>query len=453
MRVGCLVVLLALTLLPGVSAKDLQPVTVVDLFQDIDVQDLVFTTSCGDLPNANSQFIPGPDNRSFQFREGQAPATQLQFEGRSAYVGCGSAAFTAAVPTGTDHLHVRFIADRVVNAQMPDFTVNFTQELHIAFDGGPSLVQSYFQASDFTQPPTAFDPPAVPVPDGARQVVVTWTFKDHGAPNQVRLVSEFTGAPSPVSAQTMNVTVTAPQIEFSGPAVLGTVRQAHRVIEDKESQQTRVAIDVQPELMQAFQVNLRVEVDETLRLVEVITPNGTHLRQFSSNPLAGTPGFRAYSPEGGVPLVEPRIDFYRATLPGQIVAAHGAGTYTFVFAREVPLDGPFELLLVVFLVLALPLLMGTRALVGVWAFRREAFGLYKKSSSALLLGVLLTLAYYLAFVIQLLQQGQYQVMAHWPVTSRGLLLYVNVLLAVAALAAFGIVGRYLAGITRPAADL
>lgn len=445
-------------LVPSVSAEDLQPVTVVDLFEDIDLNRIVFVTGCGQQGNTAAEFVVDAANRTFRFYEG-TPQSSFVTTSRYAFVGCATATYSASLPSGTDHIHVRFAADRFINAQIPDLTHSFTQSLLVSFDGGAPVVLDYFVASSPSQPPTNFDPAPFAVPPEAKQVTLQWLFRDAGTANGTRnLVNEINGRAgtdlaNPVSFHALSAAISLPQVEFSGPAIPGQVHYAQRVIEDKESQQTRVGIAVQPGLVQAFQVNLRVEVDETLRLVEVITPNGTHLRQFTSNPLAGTPGFRPYGPDGDRPLVEPRIDFYRATLPGELVAAHGAGTYTFVFAREVPLDAPFELLLVVFLVLALPFLMGARALWGIRAFRNEAFGLYKKSATALLAGVILVLAYYLAFVVQMLQQGQHLVMAHWPMASRGLLLYLNVLLAVAALAAFGLVGRRLHDITRPAQDL
>ncbi|MEK6976385.1 MAG: hypothetical protein AABY18_08595 [Candidatus Thermoplasmatota archaeon] len=447
---GAIGLLALIVLAPAANAKDTPPVTVVDLFHDVGMGELQFETSCDQVPNAISEFVVDEANRTFRFLEGQAASPQFDLEGRIAYVGCGLARFQADLPEGTDHVHVRFAADRTIDAQASDLTYNFTQVLRVAFDGGQATSMAYYGGQDSTQALTAFDPPAIKVPSGARGLTVEWYFRDQGSMNGLRIVSNVTGAPNPASTHALSASVAAPVIEYSGHPLPGTVSHRTRVIEDKESLQTRVRMTVDEDLLEGFHVNLRAEVDQSLHLVAVVAPNGTRLAQFTSNPLAGTAGFQPYGPAGTIPLVEPRIDFYRATLPGEAVAAYGPGTYTFIFAKDIPLDAPTPLIALALLVLALPFVMGVRALYGVQSFRREAFGLYKKAATGLLAGVLLVLAYYLAFVIQILLQSQHILMAHWPVTARSALLYVNVGLAIAGLAAFGLVGRRLHDITRPA---
>lgn len=456
---SALLLALALTAFAApAEARQTPPVTVLDLFQDMPVAGgMAFIGGCGADASTNGQFVLDEGNASFQFVEGRTPDPSgvAPSEGGRYFASCGTARFDADIPAGTHHVHVRFTGDRFINEHVSELSHNFTQTLAVSFDGGEPALLDYFSPADASRPPAAFDPPSYLVPDGAQRVTVEWRFKDHGSMNALRLVTGGangvlgTDVSNPYSAHTVNATVRAPVIEFSGAPLPGAVSLASRVVGEREERQTRVQVVAEASTLARFAVNLRVEADPDLALAYVLTPDGRRLDEFTSNPLAGTPGFQPYNPRGLMPVVEPRADFYRATLPGEAVASHGAGTYTFVFAQTVPLDANPALLVLALLIMLVPFAIGAWTLRDVQSFRREAFGLYRKAATGLVAGVALVLAYYLAFVVQSMLQSEHVLMAYWPATGRGLVLLAHVLLATAALLAFGVSGRRLHNITRP----
>lgn len=107
------------------------------------------------------------------------------------------------------------------------------------------------------------------------------------------------------------------------------------------------------------------------------------------------------------------------------------------------------LLIFAWVVMLFPYLMGLFTIIDIDRFRRSAFGLYSTSSGALIVAILLALAYYALVLAHNLRGGAAQAMSVWPLGLDGVFLYVQCVFVIGTVVAFRVTSMRLLNIITP----
>lgn len=442
-RMHRLAVLVALIALAGTaSAQDVaSPVTSVayDLFEPVSVQGLQLEQGgCG-----AGRFHVGPD--SFTFDEGQAEAGQPP-PGYTA-AGCGEAGLAIKVPFGTDHLHVRFEADRRIDtAPTSPFVspVNFTQELWLLDGEGKTLYAvPYYHPTDPASPARSIAVPSLFLPVGLEEATLVWRFEDSAF-----LLAPGAPASNPMSGRAVSATVSGISLEFSGvPAAgatvtLGSERQGTSLL-----RVATVDVPVPPTAALAGpngSMDLWVRLDPAYTFRGVAAPDGTLLEATVTRLSEGPQGW-----DRSRLLVERTDRRLQVTVPGELLEAHGPGTYRLAFDAPGGANARPALIPVAIALLLTPVPFAIVAFRKAGTFAHEAFGHYRKSAQRLRLGVVLVGLYYAAVVASAFVGDRLDAMATIPMRAEAFLLYLQVAIAILAFTTLWLVAREMYLITQP----
>lgn len=436
-------IFLLLPLASGITLPGALQEVNLDLFKEVQMSELVFTGGCGARTindGLDGQFLSNTEDRWFRFTEGNYTVGGQPVFGGEIRTNCGTATLTAIVPPGTHHIHIRFDADRRLTGPA-GLDQNFTQTVTVRTPAGVELGRyAYFATSQGAQERQSFEMPTVVLGTAPGQIVIEWYFEDLGAGIQQ-------GFPNPLSGTEFSATVWEPEVEFSGAtAAIVSAHDGSRRQGSDLLREMKVGVEVPSTLLQSYAPNLRIRADAGFEWESVRLSNGTLItasRSFSSG--------ERYSPNLGRVVVEHRNDqFLQITIPGDMLQKSGPGVMEVHMVSTLP-DTPVALFIPLnALLLLAPLALGALSLMQVRAFQREAFGRFASSARNLLVAVSLVLAYYVAVVAAAYSLGWVELMSIFPLRLEAIILYVQVLLALAAFGAFYLVGRELYKITRPA---
>jgi hypothetical protein len=417
-----------------------------DLFSDLDVADLTLETACvGGVMERDEA------TAAFRFLETDEPyVTPANAPPGYFRTGCGQATLEAAVPEGTHHLHLRFWASRAVSEFRQDPVpfdissgIDFNQTVQVFFGGSstPAYEVAYFPDDATSQPDTYFDLPLVLVPNGTAALRVVWTFRDDGAFFPSTMVPGPDGGTS-VAAQVRDV-----HLEYSNIplAVTGYSLERSRVGEGLQ-RQMRASIEVPAELLEAYRVDARIRVDSTFQFTRMVDPSGGSRSTFGTRFSDGPDGFNR-----NLVLQERRTDlgYTQITIPDAMTQVHGAGVYTFIVQEFEPLDTNAGLWALAVLLLLAPFPLAVMAFVRIRRFHREAFGGFRRAASGLQVMDIAGVAFYLVVALSAFAGGRIGHMVRWPLSAEGLILYVQMLVALVAFAVLYSVAHHLDAITRP----
>ncbi len=440
---------LGLLALPVASAADEPFRTLQDTFVDVRLEDMIVAIGCAagaEQLGATVAFDAETD--SFTFREGEGAVggtVPEYYDPGPAMVQsqCATVAIELAVPAGTDHVHVRFDADRRI-AQPVSLDYHMPQELRLldavtdetiatvevfAWDEGPRDRTRHAELG-------VGEAPFFPIPGDVTKLRIEWYFEDKGQ----SFSRDGFGA---VSGQTFSATVWDPVVEFSAaPAYAQGITRSERRDGLTIHTDTRVPLDYVPG---GNATNLRVRAPLESQFSHLITPGGARLDATGSL-------FNAeYGPDARFVAIDRNSaeGYVEISIPHALLAPHGTGTYWAVFT-EVSTVAPSSTALSINAVLAaLPLALAAMAVQRIREFQREAFGGYRRTASKLMLTVGLVLAYYVVAMLGAMLAGWFVVAAAWPPTRITFLLYLQIALAMAAFWWLWLTGREMYRIIRP----
>ncbi len=436
------VLVIALLLLPAVTSQSDSPVREVAFhqFQQIWFEDLQVLTSC-----ETGGFVAEQAGLLVRFDEtidNNPVAGQSRDLDPFLTSGCATLRTPLEVPSGTDHVVVRFEASRertefneAINAGAP-----LTQDL-VVRDAGLREVQSR-AVYDPGAPGSEFQPFQFTfVGSLGGNIFLDWVFVDPGFSPQSPV--------NPASGQAFGGAIRMATLEAVEPARSAQVRSETKDIRDgtRLTTQHSVMVDVAPFSGNGSSVHVRVA--SGLDLARVIGPDGQDL----GAPATDHGGALGY--DHSEVVVGLHAEHTQAVVPQAAVERHGPGTYVFVFEKSRGLEVSTALVPVSVLLLATPLPFAVLAWIESRAFRREAFGGYARSARNLQYGVGLVFLYYAAVVASAAVGGRLDLMAVIPLPLEGVLLYVQLVLAGIAFTALWLVARelYLLVKPRPASAL
>lgn len=342
--------------------------------------------------------------------------------------GCGAATFPIDIPNGTGTVQVRFTGDRQIDGFDANVGAQLIQTVSLRYPAGNNATHEVFapDAGPADMGPIVI-PPFTAHHEGPAQVV--WYFEDRGYSGLGQ------GSPNPVSGQDFRATVTDAVVSFS------TTRPDLHTASVRDSRdgtqltkEHRVDVDL-PASEGAFSA-LHVKVAPGLDLDRVVAPDGTDL-----GPAQTYDGDGVLGQDQTYVVLELEEDGVLAMVPAPLTAAYGPGTYRFVFVERSGIEVSPALQPMSLILLATPLPFAVLAWMEARAFRKEAFGGFARSARNLQGGVVLVSLYYAAVVLSAALGGRLALMAVWPMPLEGLLLYVQVGLAVVAFTALWLVAR------------
>lgn len=441
MRRAAAVVLVCLLAPLGASSAGAQagdPVgdVVLDLFQELPVGPMDVVLEC-----ENSRVRKQVDQRSFTFAETDAaevPDPLPGFNGSGlASRGCAQVRLEVAVPPGSEHVHVRFLADRSVN-NFARTTVAFQQEVRVRTLGGDLIYSHAYFAEDATSEELTFiDAPAATLTGNPERVVVEWHFADVGS-----LQGE-----DPLSGQDYAAEVVRPQLEFSGIAVPFSQDRHGGREGTLRLDRLDVGVAVEDATPAPYRAALRVSVDDAFEFRDLITPNGQRFSDVATR----DPGASGVLGIDEKRLLQERLGGQlRITVPQALLETMGAGDYTFRFQQVAEVRTNPVLVTLSIVLLAMPMPFAAVAVYQARIFQREAFGGFRRSARNLSLAVGFVAAYYLAVVLSAFAGGRLDLMSAWPMPLEAVLLYAQVVLAGVAFIGLWLVARELYRITKPA---
>lgn len=428
---------LALLLLPPLAAaQDPAPgdvrFVVLDQFADIRVEDLALE------PCAQGTLTRDTAAQAIRFEESDAAAQPVPvFPPGYASRGCGNVTLEMPIPAAADHLHVRFHQDRSVQLfGVGDNEVTagteFNQSVQVRLDGRPAATVALFPEDSAGAQETAFELPTLR-PAGATTLRVTWRMADVGA-------VFASGFPTGTSYA---ATLSRIQVEFSGVPTSSTAELATGSSGSLQVDELQVTASVTARTP-GFRNDLRFRLQPGWEFVRVEAPDGTALDQAGTRVNAGEAGY-----DRSKPLREQALDFVQVTLSETLVAKHGDGAYTLVLRRVSPLAINEALLPVAIALLLSPLPFALVAYRRTRAYEREAFGSFRRSARYLRIALVIALLYYLVVVGSAFAGSRLGLMAVLPLSTEAILLYVQVVVAIAAFLALALVARELYRITQP----
>ncbi len=434
-----LALVLAAPAVPAVPEHGVEAI-LYDLFLPLPFGALNLTAGCG-----GGQFASDASTGWFEYDERLPQAASGTPElAPSGYfdTGCGTATALLALPPGTDHVHARFEADRgVQEMSLSAPGVHFTQQLRVGTGGDAIAVFDYFPANGTAQPMTAFDPPAFDVPAGATELILQWYFEDSGFATSQDLPSVLSG--EDYRGRVQNVTIELSGADVEGAAVGESVRRSGTF----RHTDVRVEAVVPEALLAQYAVDLRVRASTSLEFRRVIAPDGTVMEDAVTRTSPGPGGFDRQH----VLWERPDSEVLQITVPGSLLAAHGPGEYAIVLGTLGSVHAEPALVPLAVFLLALPLPFGALAMHRIRGFEKEAFGGFRRSARNLRFALFATGLYYVLVVASAFVGGRIDLMASLPIRAEAVLLYVQVLVAIAAFVTLYLVARELHLITRPRA--
>jgi hypothetical protein len=408
-----------------------------DRVEDVAPGDFTFTP-CDD----SATFVPLDDGFRFEERQaGSGTTGDPPYPGGYLAIGCGEASVPRHVPAGTPLVEVSFRGDRGVQ----EFNVEgnsvarpgreFAQEVafRTASGVGERRVQ-YMDPNERSLPEQLVILDAFQVPEATQNITLAWSFRD---------ASYFVGPtfPDVLSGQSFSATVRDVQVRYRDLSIQHTVsdhleREGRLLV-----RQTRVHVMV----AEAGAGDVHLDLGPGLAFSALRAPDGTTLTQSTNRFAAGPDGY-----DHGAVLVEQGLDgATRVTVPREMLAAHGAGGYTLSFTSVGAVHTFPWLLPLAILVLLAPLPFALLAYHHVRRFEDEAFGGFRRSARNLRVALIVAFAYYVAVVLSHFLGSRFELMAAWPLPLEAILVYVQVVIAVAAFLALYAVARELYHITVP----
>ncbi len=455
MAIGRLLLLCALAglLIPTVSAERELYWSLEDRFVDIPLDAFEVEGGCGPAgaPDVKGQIHFDEESDSFTFMEAEpaGPESPTSLgprpgDGTSRSV-CATASVTLSVPAGTEHIHVRFDADRVIR-QAVTLDYHMPQELRVIDAATDRTIEQLdiFPWDDPSHDRQRFSDlgpgasPFIAIPPGVKTIMVQWYFEDLGMSSG----SDETV----VSGQDYSATVWNPVVEFSlGPAPINGVTTDERRKGTTSFMDTIVPASYAPD---DNRTNLRIRGPLSSQFSHVVAPSGARIDDTGILP----PGAE-YGPQWGFVLIERNSaeGYAQITIPDAILATHGPGLYQAVFTAVTEAE-PFPALMAFNAGLAaLPLALAALALQRIREFQREAFGGYRRTATNLMVTLALVLAYYIITMAGAIVAGWFTVAATLPPSPGAGLMYLQVALAMAAFWWLWLTGRAMVHIVRPPA--
>lgn len=343
--------------------------------------------------------------------------------------GCGEARVPVVIPNGTDTVRVRFTGDRHIDGFDANAGAELIQTVSLRYPAGNNATHEVFAPDAGSADLGAIViPPFTAHHEGPAEVA--WYFEDRGFSGLGQ------GSPNPISGQDFSATVTDAVVSFS---TTRTDLHTASVRDSREGTQLtkehRVEVDLQAPGEGGFSA-LYVKVAPGLELGRVVAPDGTDL-----GPAQTYDGEGVLGQDQTYLVLELEEDGVLAMVPAPLTAAHGPGIYRFVFVERSGIEVSPALQPMSLILLATPLPFAVLAWMEARAFRKEAFGGFARSARNLQGGVVLVSLYYGAVLLSAALGGRLALMAVWPMPLEGLLLYVQVGLAVVAFTALWLVAR------------
>ncbi len=446
---------LAVLAIPPASGAQADFVTLEDRFVDIAMSDLVATSGCGASGVANNSLNAtvtfDEEQDSFTFSEGRfegglenLPAGLGDQAGATRAV-CATVSVVLPVPAETEHIHVRFEADRRVT-QAVTLTYHMPQQLRIVDDANGRMLYDVdvFIWDEGSRDRTRFANLGAgvlgyfPLPPGLETVRLEWFFEDEGQ-------TRDRGQDNIVSGQGFDATVWDPVAEFSSrPRVVGDAAHTQHREGLTVSKDTSIPIDYDP---QGNQTNWRVRAPLDSVFSYILTPDGQRIDR-TGNILDGG----EYGPDLDFIIVDrfSAEGYVELTIPDRVMAPTGPGEYRVVFTETTMATPERGIMAFNAALAAIPLAFAAMALQRIREFQREAFGGYRRTARNLMVTLVLVLAYYVAAMVGAVIAGWFTVAALLPPTADSVLLYLQVFLAMAAFWWLWLTGREMYRIVRPA---
>ncbi|MEA3189424.1 MAG: hypothetical protein QOD77_6 [Thermoplasmata archaeon] len=426
-------VALLLVPVPGAAQEPEVRFVVLDQFADIQVAGLGLQACTG------ASLERDLERQAVHFREEDpAPQQVPVFTPGYATRGCGNVTLEMPIPAGTDHLHVRFLQDRVISLfsvfqEEVSAGIDFEQTVQVALDGAEQPPLTLFPTNSTGAQSTIFEVPAVR-PEGAGTLRVRWSMADAG---QVFAPGFPTGSSY---ASTLEGII----VEFSGIPLAANTALRDGSGGDLQVDELRVAATVTARSEEGYRNDLRFRLAPGWEFIHVEAPGGAVLDQAGTRVAAGEVGYDRFKP-----LREQGQDYVQVTVAEPILTRHGDGQYTLVVRRVSDLDINEAMLPVAVALLLSPLPFALVAYLRTRAYEREAFGSFRRSARYLRLALVGALVYYLVVVGSAFAGSRLALMAVLPLSTEAILLYVQVLVAIAAFMALALVARELYRITQP----
>ena len=427
---------------PGAHAQAAEPVVqqaAIDITQAADLGTLGFvapSTSCGGGGNNNpgSHFSVDPAAGSFSFRE------------NSLETACAEARLNLTVPAGAEFFVLNFTADRTIQAAsdvdvsplppVRPVPYHMPQYLRILGDGGFERSYDYYDDTAGGANTTAFGSKFAIPP--LRNLTVVWHFEDQGAGANGQQQQ------SPSTGQSLNATVSG--IRIGWPllplAVSPAVNATPYKVNDVEghtwllTNQT-LRLDLPPAYVPpaSSASTLRFAVVAGPKLVDVAGPRG------DLNPST------YFVVEGNQRTL--------IVLTTPALAAGGPGAYSFGFQHATilpapPPPAPPSHIYPFYLALALlPAVAAVLALQQAMLYVRQAEGPYRRAALTVLILVAILVAYYVLLALYSFLGVGLRRIATLPLGREPLLIYVQFVLQLVALAAAALlISRSLIGVMR-----
>lgn len=435
LRFGLALLLGLLALAPVAQAASGVQAVVFDRIERVDPSTFQFSIPCQDM----AEFVPVAGGFRFEERQpGTAPAGGTPYPGGYLALGCGEARLDRLAPVGARSVQVRFQGDRGVDEfNVAGTTITrpgrqFDQELRFQ-SGATDRRVSYYEPAAGPLPLGLVAPDAFLAPAGVDAFTLTWSFRDS---------SYFVGQsfPDVLSGQAFSATVQDVVLRFPDLPLEHAVRDSNQRQGELLVETTRVTVPI----ADATAGDLRVQVAHGLTFDSLRAPDGTRITTQTTRITEGPDGFNRTAI-----LVESLDQGTEVTVPQEVLARFGPGTYALTFTGVDAVQTHTWFLPFVILILLAPLPFALLAYHHVRRFELEAFGGFRRSARNLRVALVVLFLYYLAVLVGHFLGSRLILMTAWPLPFEALVLYVQVGIAVAAFLALFAVARELYHITVP----
>lgn len=449
-----LAILIATVTAADVASETLVVGVFLDAFVPVRLDALTHTNAgCADPGTSTRQegaLVLAASGRSFRWSEDDRADTRLPApsatppEQPGGYVtsSCASIGFEIPIPAGTDHVHLRFNATREIVCAESQTAIcpRFVQRLVLSGPGQGALGFDYFNFTDGPRATTAINPLPPFRPTGALNLTATWFFQEVGS-STIPEVGNLRPSGSAYASVIAN-----PVLEFSSiPAIGVVVETTERRAGSQVFDDIFVSVPIAaPAIAEGLGTDLRIRFDPIVTFREVRAPDGAILTERVTRENDGPNGF-----DRSKILLERTLEYTQITVPGQVIREHGAGTYTLVETRELPLSAAPTLIPIAALLMVAPVPFAIIAARQAHVFERESFGGFRTAARNLRVALVVVLLYYFAVVGAALIGGGANEMTTLPLSVAGVFLYLQLALAALSFAALYLVARALYRITVP----